>query len=83
MPSVKSVPAMFEGLSIGSVEIEQSHDGLAWQITNSKSYRDFFWSITRTLRVAECLSPYEWAVVSDVDSNRVVYKREQIFSYGL
>jgi hypothetical protein len=83
MQNSKVVPAMFEGLPMGSVEIEQSRDGLAWQITNSKSYRDFFWSITRTLRVAECISPYEWAVVSDVDSNHVTYKREQIFSYGL
>ena len=80
MPSLKSVSAMFEGLSIGSVQIEQYGDGLGWQIKNTLSYRDFFWSITRTLRVAECLSPYEWAVVSDVDSNRVTYKREQIFS---
>ena len=71
---------MFEGLSIGSVQIEQYGDGLGWQIKNTLSYRDFFWSITRTLRVAECLSPYEWAVVSDVDSNRVTYKREQILS---
>jgi len=78
MPSVKSVPAMFEGVPIGSVQIEQYRDGLAWQIIDNKSYEDFFWSITRTLRVAECLSKYEWAVVSDVDSNRVVYKREQI-----
>ena len=80
MQNLKVVPAMFEGLSIGSVQIEQYGDGLAWQIKNTLSYRDFFWSITRTLRVAECLSPYEWAVVSDVDSNRVTYKREQIFS---
>lgn len=69
---------MFEGVPIGSVPIEQYRDGLAWQITDNKSYEDFFWSITRTLRIAECLSKYEWAVVSDVDSNRVVYKREQI-----
>ena len=80
MQNLKVVPAMFEGLSIGSVQIEQYGDGLGWQIKNTLSYRDFFWSITRTLRVAECLSPYEWAVVSDVDSNRVTYKREQIFS---
>jgi hypothetical protein len=78
MQNSKVVPAIFEGDEIGSVLIEQYGDGLAWQIKNTLSYRDFFWSITRTLRVAECLSPYEWAVVANVDSNCVTYKREQI-----
>jgi hypothetical protein len=80
MQNSKVVLATFEGVPIGSVRIEQYRDGLAWQITNSKSYRDFFWSITPTLRIAERLSPYERAVVSDVDGNCVMYKREQIVS---
>jgi len=80
MQNLKVVPAMFEGVPIGSVRIEQYRDGLAWQITNNKLYGDFFCSITPRLRIKECLSKYEWAVVSSVDSNCVMYKREQIVS---
>lgn len=80
MKKIICVPAIFEGDEIGSVLIEQYHEGLAWQIIDNESYRDFFWSITRALRIAECLSKYERAVVSDVDGNCVTYKREQIFS---
>jgi len=80
MQNSKVVPAMFEGVPIGSVRIEQYRDGLAWQIIDNKSYEDFFWSITPRLRIEERLSPYEWAVVSSVDGNCVMYKREQIVS---
>ena len=78
MPESKRVCAMFEGIKIGDIIIYRNDPNLVWQIEDSSLYRAVFATFTAILQIGGHLSMNEMVVVSNVNGDCVMYKREQV-----